>query len=72
MDLFQSHHGGMMGSPHNPLHHPHHPHHVMPMSDMDTDPRELEAFAERFKQRRIKLGVTQVSWDEEDPVNNIL
>ena len=22
-------------------------------------PRELEAFAERFKQRRIKLGVTQ-------------
>ncbi|XP_070490595.1 inhibitory POU protein isoform X3 [Chironomus tepperi] len=28
--------------------------------DQDTDPRELEAFAERFKQRRIKLeGVTQ-------------
>lgn len=27
--------------------------------DADTDPRELEAFAERFKQRRIKLGVTQ-------------
>eukprot|EP00058_Branchiostoma_floridae_P015425 XP_002600913.1 hypothetical protein BRAFLDRAFT_215014 [Branchiostoma floridae] len=25
----------------------------------DTDPRELEAFAEHFKQRRIKLGVTQ-------------
>lgn len=24
--------------------------------DTDTDPRELEAFAERFKQRRIKLG----------------
>ena len=48
-----------MMSPHNPLHHPHHPHHVMPMSDADTDPRELEAFAERFKQRRIKLGVTQ-------------
>uniref|UniRef100_A0A8C0VHP9 POU domain protein n=1 Tax=Cyanistes caeruleus TaxID=156563 RepID=A0A8C0VHP9_CYACU len=24
-----------------------------------TDPRELESFAERFKQRRIKLGVTQ-------------
>lgn len=24
--------------------------------DADTDPRELEAFAERFKQRRIKLG----------------
>lgn len=26
--------------------------------DTDTDPRELEAFAERFKQRRIKLGST--------------
>lgn len=24
--------------------------------DTDTDPRELEAFAEKFKQRRIKLG----------------
>lgn len=56
-------HGGMM-SPHTPLtHHPHHTHHgphpSMAMSDADTDPRELEAFAERFKQRRIKLGVTQ-------------
>uniref|UniRef100_H2ZNV6 POU domain protein n=1 Tax=Ciona savignyi TaxID=51511 RepID=H2ZNV6_CIOSA len=28
-------------------------------NDYDADPRELEAFAERFKQRRIKLGVTQ-------------
>ncbi|XP_041358780.1 POU domain, class 4, transcription factor 3-like isoform X1 [Gigantopelta aegis] len=27
--------------------------------DTDCDPRELEGFAERFKQRRIKLGVTQ-------------
>ncbi|XP_013789592.1 inhibitory POU protein-like, partial [Limulus polyphemus] len=35
------------------------PHHAMAMHDTDTDPRELEAFAERFKQRRIKLGVTQ-------------
>jgi len=26
---------------------------------LEADPRELEAFAERFKQRRIKLGVTQ-------------
>lgn len=33
--------------------------HQMTMNDLDTDPRELEAFAERFKQRRIKLGVTQ-------------
>ncbi|XP_059825141.1 POU domain, class 4, transcription factor 1 [Mobula hypostoma] len=29
------------------------------LNDVDADPRELEAFAERFKQRRIKLGVTQ-------------
>lgn len=28
-------------------------------SDIDIDPRELENFAEKFKQRRIKLGVTQ-------------
>ncbi|VDN54820.1 unnamed protein product [Dracunculus medinensis] len=30
-----------------------------PASELDTDPRELERFAEHFKQRRIKLGVTQ-------------
>ncbi|XP_074865873.1 POU domain, class 4, transcription factor 3 [Carettochelys insculpta] len=29
------------------------------VGDVESDPRELEAFAERFKQRRIKLGVTQ-------------
>lgn len=29
--------------------------------DTDTDPRELEAFAERFKQRRIKLGSYSIS-----------
>lgn len=28
-------------------------------SSVDCDPQELEAFAERFKQRRVKLGVTQ-------------
>ncbi|KAI1710914.1 homeobox domain-containing protein [Ditylenchus destructor] len=28
-------------------------------ADLETDPRELERFAEHFKQRRIKLGVTQ-------------
>ena len=28
-------------------------------SQIDIDPRDLEAFAEKFKQRRIKLGVTQ-------------
>ncbi|KAM6056203.1 POU domain, class 4, transcription factor 3 [Chlamydotis macqueenii] len=27
--------------------------------EADSDPRELEAFAERFKQRRVRLGVTQ-------------
>uniref|UniRef100_A0A8R1ICV5 POU domain protein n=1 Tax=Caenorhabditis japonica TaxID=281687 RepID=A0A8R1ICV5_CAEJA len=30
-----------------------------PTSDLETDPRQLETFAEHFKQRRIKLGVTQ-------------
>nr|AAB62538.1 class IV POU protein [Herdmania curvata] len=34
-------------------------HPSLPVGDYETDPRELEAFAERFKQRRIKLGVTQ-------------
>ncbi|XP_034463269.1 brain-specific homeobox/POU domain protein 3 [Hippoglossus hippoglossus] len=29
------------------------------VGDVEPDPRELESFAERFKQRRIKLGVTQ-------------
>ncbi|KAI5734991.1 hypothetical protein M8J77_012902 [Diaphorina citri] len=54
------HHSGALPTSH---HHgaTHHP--VMPPGlqhpDTDTDPRELEAFAERFKQRRIKLGVTQ-------------
>ncbi|XP_042195946.1 POU domain, class 4, transcription factor 3 [Callorhinchus milii] len=32
---------------------------VQCLNDVEADPRELEAFAERFKQRRIKLGVTQ-------------
>jgi class 4 POU domain transcription factor len=57
---------------HHPHHHgPHHPHHHSSFATtpphhvsadpslLDADPRELEAFAERFKQRRIKLGVTQ-------------
>ena len=39
------------------------PHHqlsnVNDPSLLEADPRELEVFAERFKQRRIKLGVTQ-------------
>jgi class 4 POU domain transcription factor len=54
---------------HHSSHHNHHPNfpspppsHINPAdpsSLIDADPRELEAFAEKFKQRRIKLGVTQ-------------
>jgi len=32
---------------------------LVPPYEIDIDPRELETFAERFKQRRIKLGITQ-------------
>uniref|UniRef100_A0A8D0L938 POU domain protein n=1 Tax=Sphenodon punctatus TaxID=8508 RepID=A0A8D0L938_SPHPU len=61
-----SHHLGAMGHLHQAMgmSHPHpvsaH-HNGMPpcINDVESDPRELEAFAERFKQRRIKLGVTQ-------------
>ncbi|XP_063220080.1 inhibitory POU protein-like [Bacillus rossius redtenbacheri] len=64
------HHGGALPPPphHPPPHHHHHPAMAAAAAaaaaaglhpDSDTDPRELEAFAERFKQRRIKLGVTQ-------------
>ncbi|KAG8323218.1 POU domain, class 4, transcription factor 2 [Homalodisca vitripennis] len=54
------HHGSPLGG-HGPPGHHHHGHHpgMVQHPDADTDPRELEAFAERFKQRRIKLGVTQ-------------
>lgn len=72
-------HGGPHGAPaHHPSHHATHPaaHHPAMAAaaaaaavaglhpDADTDPRELEAFAERFKQRRIKLGVTQADVGE--------
>ncbi|XP_069505060.1 brain-specific homeobox/POU domain protein 3 [Ambystoma mexicanum] len=43
-----------MAHQHNLSNHP-----VMSCPETETDPRELESFAERFKQRRIKLGVTQ-------------
>ncbi|XP_056464333.1 POU domain, class 4, transcription factor 1 isoform X2 [Gadus chalcogrammus] len=46
--LLPGHHGGGLGNNGLPS-----------INESDTDPRELEAFAERFKQRRIKLGVTQ-------------
>ncbi|CAG9136872.1 unnamed protein product [Plutella xylostella] len=55
MNVMPHHHGGGLG--HAPTHLPHPGAALHP--DADTDPRELEAFAERFKQRRIKLGVTQ-------------
>ena len=54
-----SHTSNGMHNPHHPGLTPHHPHAVHPHGDADCDPRELEAFAEHFKQRRIKLGVTQ-------------
>ncbi|KAL0279706.1 UNVERIFIED_CONTAM: hypothetical protein PYX00_001206 [Menopon gallinae] len=72
--IHHHHHGGGLGGPtghHGGHHHPAHAHHPAMAAaaaaaaaaglhpDADTDPRELEAFAERFKQRRIKLGVTQ-------------
>lgn len=56
MNHHHHHHGGALG--HAPPAHLAHPAAAL-HPDTDTDPRELEAFAERFKQRRIKLGVTQ-------------
>ncbi|XP_077117270.1 POU domain, class 4, transcription factor 3 [Ranitomeya variabilis] len=58
------HHLGAMGHLHQAMGmgHPHtvSAHNGMScINDVESDPRELEAFAERFKQRRIKLGVTQ-------------
>ncbi|KAI5096971.1 POU domain, class 4, transcription factor 3 [Silurus meridionalis] len=44
---------------HASLAHGHHHHSLLPAGDGESNPRELEAFAERFKQRRVKLGVTQ-------------
>ncbi|XP_018110111.2 POU domain, class 4, transcription factor 3 [Xenopus laevis] len=56
------HHLGAMGHLHQAMGHPHSvsAHNGMScINDVESDPRELESFAERFKQRRIKLGVTQ-------------
>ena len=54
-------HAGMNGMhPQHGLPPGHHPHGIPTHHpEGDCDPRELEAFAEHFKQRRIKLGVTQ-------------
>ncbi|PVD35276.1 hypothetical protein C0Q70_06558 [Pomacea canaliculata] len=58
-----AHHASMHAAAHHHAahhpHHHHHHHHHPGVHDSDCDPRELEMFAERFKQRRIKLGVTQ-------------
>ncbi|KAM9782151.1 POU domain, class 4, transcription factor 3 [Syngnathus typhle] len=54
------HHLQTMGQLHQAMAAMGHPHPAVPAhGDVESDPRELEAFAERFKQRRIKLGVTQ-------------
>ncbi|XP_042324882.1 POU domain, class 4, transcription factor 2 [Sceloporus undulatus] len=59
-------HGAHLGPGMNPMHpaalgmaHALPSSHLGCLSDVEADPRDLEAFAERFKQRRIKLGVTQ-------------
>ncbi|XP_071979194.1 brain-specific homeobox/POU domain protein 3 [Engystomops pustulosus] len=51
-----AHHAQSMNISHN---HALAAHTAISCSENETDPRELESFAERFKQRRIKLGVTQ-------------
>ncbi|XP_074595979.1 abnormal chemosensory protein 6 isoform X2 [Brevipalpus obovatus] len=54
------HHSGHHNSHHHNTFTATPPHHVATDPGLlEADPRELEAFAERFKQRRIKLGVTQ-------------
>lgn len=54
------HHGAHHSGHHHSSFAPTPPHHTSSDPNLiDADPRELEAFAERFKQRRIKLGVTQ-------------
>ncbi|RVE64082.1 hypothetical protein OJAV_G00142720 [Oryzias javanicus] len=59
------HHLQTMGQLHQAMANMAHPHSLSVhggmacANDVESDPRELEAFAERFKQRRIKLGVTQ-------------
>ncbi|PZC74620.1 hypothetical protein B5X24_HaOG207411 [Helicoverpa armigera] len=58
MNHVMNHHHHAGGLAHAPPAHLGHPSAAL-HPDTDTDPRELEAFAERFKQRRIKLGVTQ-------------
>ncbi|MBN3278303.1 BRN3 protein, partial [Polyodon spathula] len=62
-------HSHMSAINHMSHHHPQtmnmHPHNLGSHASLgsagesEPDPRELESFAERFKQRRIKLGVTQ-------------
>ncbi|CAF4459117.1 unnamed protein product [Rotaria sp. Silwood2] len=51
--------GMVVGMHHHSVHHHGVVGGLLPAHELDIDPRELESFAERFKQRRIKLGVTQ-------------
>ena len=51
--------GMVVGVHHHSVHHHGVVSGLVPAHELDIDPRELESFAERFKQRRIKLGVTQ-------------
>jgi class 4 POU domain transcription factor len=51
--------GMVVGMHHHAVHHHGVVSGLIPTHELDVDPRELESFAERFKQRRIKLGVTQ-------------
>ncbi len=51
--------GMVVGMHHHSVHHHGIVGGLVPPHELDVDPRELESFAERFKQRRIKLGVTQ-------------
>jgi len=51
--------GMVVGMHHHSVHHHGVVGGLVPPHELDIDPRELEVFAERFKQRRIKLGVTQ-------------
>lgn len=42
-------------------------HMSVPQQDEPSDLEELEQFAKAFKQRRIKLGFTQVKWKTKTP-----
>lgn len=60
--FYSSHHGSINQTQNNMNQNPSNnmlPSISLQNTEIDIDPRELELFAEKFKQRRIKLGVTQ-------------